>query len=78
VILLMSLRRLSNMDQQPPAVMTRFFPWSSDATGAGAHIQISQSWSLTLQTVNLLSLHTFCRKTGCCRPPQSTWSALRS
>ena len=64
VILLMSLRRLSSMDQQLPAVMKRYWQWNFGATGAGARIQTSQSWNPTSRTVNLPSLHIFCRKTG--------------
>ena len=64
VILLMSLRRLSSMDQQLPAVMKRYWQWNFGATGAGAPIQTSQSWNPTSWTVNLPSLHIFCRKTG--------------
>ena len=64
VILLMSLRRLSSMDQQLPAVMKRYWQWNFGATGAGAPIQTSQSWNPTSRTVNLPSLRIFCRKTG--------------
>ena len=76
VILLMSLRRLNKMDQQPPALMKRYSQWNSGATGAGALIQTSQSWNPTSRSVNLPSLPIFCRKTGCC-PLRCIWTALR-